>query len=101
MHNRTLNALQFDDITVTHTEGSTPDYTVLWSPTFQTGVAISSSEWTTESSRLTISNESNDADTASARFSTDVPGQYSAVNKIVDTAGDTAERLITFIFYER
>ena len=98
MHNKTLNALQFSDITVQHHENDEPTYTVLWSPVMLSSTVISTSEWSTETSGLTISNEANTADNASARFSASSPGRYRAVNKIKDSAGDSSERYITFVF---
>lgn len=98
MHNRVLNALQFFEITVRHHQGAKPTYTVQWSSTLPTGVTISTSTWSTEQSNLTISNEANDNDTASARFSASSAGEYLAVNKITDSSGDIDERWLTLIF---
>jgi len=98
MHNRTLNALQFYDITVRHHEGAKPTYTFQWSAALPPTVTISSSAWATTDSNLTISNEANDNDVASARFSASDPGSYTATNTIVDSDGNTDQRIITFIF---
>jgi hypothetical protein len=98
MHNKTLNAVQFSAITVRHSENDQPTYTIKWSSAFPSGVGVDSSTWTAESSGLTISNESYCCDETSARFAAGDPGKYRAVNKIVDSEGDTAERRITIIF---
>jgi len=98
VHNRNLNALQYFEITVTHHENATPTYTVQWSCTLPTGVTISTSSWSTEDSNVTIANEANDNDTASARLSASSPGNYMVVNTIVDSDGNTDERWIHIIF---
>lgn len=100
MHNRELNALQFFQITVRHHENATPTYTIKWSPTLPTGVTVSNSTWSTEDSNLTISNQANDTDTASARFTASSPGQYRAVDTITDSSGNKDERWLDLIFKE-
>jgi len=72
----------------------------MWSSTLPTGVTVSNSTWSTEDSNLTISNEANDGDLASARFTASSPGQYRAINTITDSSGNKDERWLNLIFKE-
>ena len=97
MHNKTLNALQFTEITIRQSENAAILYKIQWSSTFSGSTVISTSTWSTEDSNLTIADEADTDDDASARLSASSPGVYRAVNKIVTDAGDTDERTIRLV----
>ena len=98
MHSRKLNANSFYELSFRQHEKAAKTYTTQWSSNFETGVTISSSTWTTEDANLTIANEANDNDEASARISASSTGIYQVINQIVDSNGDTDERIFTRVF---
>lgn len=91
-----FNALLSYEVTARQHENAALTYTWKWSPALPSSVTVSSSAWSSEDSGLTIANEANDTDSASARLSGDT-GQYEVINKIVDSAGDTHERIIHLV----
>jgi len=97
MHNRTLNSLQFYEITIRQHENAAPTYTIQWASDLGTGVTISTSTWSTEDSNLTIASEANTTTQTSARLSSTSKGTYTAVNKITTSDGDTFERILRLI----
>jgi len=98
MHNKTLNAIQFSEMTVTVSENSSSVWTIKWSSDMETGRTVAASSWSTEDSNLTIGSAGNDTVSTYATFSASDPGQYRAVNKMTDDAGSIDERAIIFIF---
>lgn len=94
---RTFNARNREVFTK-QTEDSAITYTWNWAAELDTDT-ISTSSWTSEDSGVTIANEANDTQTASARLSGDT-GRYRVINKIVTAAGDTMERYIDLIINE-
>ena len=97
INKRTLNARQME-LKAQQSENSELTYTVDYATELDTDT-ISTSTWTSEDSGVTIANEANDTQTASARLSGDT-GRYRIVNKVVTAAGDTYERYIDLIIYE-
>ena len=98
MHNRVLNALQFDEITVSVSENSSTLWTIKWSSAMETGRSVAASEWATEDSNLSILSPGYDADVTNASFSASSPGRYKVTNKITDDLGNLDERSIIFVF---
>lgn len=98
MHNKTLNALQFSEITVTVSENSSSVWTIKWSSAMGTGRTVDASAWSTEDSNLSITSEGFDGTQTNAVFSASDPGRYRAVNLITDDLGQQDERTIVFIF---
>ena len=98
MHNRTLNALQFDEITVSVSENSSTLWTIKWSSAMASGRTIAASAWSSEDSGLSISSPGFDGDVTNATFSASSPGRYKATNKITDDLGNLDERSIIFVF---
>jgi len=99
MHNKTLNALQFYNLTVRQHENAAITYTIKWSPAFATGVTLSTSTWSSEDSGVTIANAASTTTAATARISAS-PGRYRVVNKITTSAGDTDERYLDVIVHD-
>ena len=92
MHNKTLNALRTQRLDVKQAENAALTYVVNWAAVLD-GATVASSSWSTEDGSLTIANEANTTLQASARLSGDI-GTYRAINQIVDSDGDTHERVI-------
>ena len=90
---RTLNALQFNSQRFQQQENAAKTYKVFWGAELESAT-ISTSAWSTENSTVTISNEANTTTEASARLTASNPGTFRVVNKIVDSAGDTQERVL-------
>lgn len=90
---RTLNALQFNTQRFQQQENASKTYTVSWGAELESAT-ISTSAWSAEDSGVTIANEANTTTEASARLTGSNPGTYRVVNKIVDSGGDTHERVL-------
>ena len=97
INKRELNA-RYQTLQGSQTEESAQTYTVNWATELDTDT-ISTSAWSCEDSGLTIANEANTTQSASARLSGDT-GRYRIINKIVTASGDTMERYIDLIIME-
>ena len=97
MHNRDLNALQFQKITVRTHENATPFYTVRYGALLGSAT-ISTSTWTTNSSNLSITEKTRTNTTAVAKFTASHPGTYRTINQITDSDGEILERTIIIVF---
>ena len=97
MHNRDLNALQFQTITVRHHEHATPFYTVKYGPILGSAT-ITNSAWSTNNSDLSITGKTATTTTTSAKFTASHPGTYTAVNTVTDSDGEIIQRKIILVY---
>jgi len=90
MTKNTLEAKQRQSQLYQQQENASILRTVNWSAELDTDT-ISASEWKSEYSGASIADESNTANTASARVSGDV-GKHTITNKITTSSGNIMER---------
>jgi len=95
MSDRTLYAISDQRQPFNLHENEAITHTVNWRNVI--GGTISTSAWSSESG-LTVASATNDDYTASARLSGS-QGRYRVTNKVVDTNGDTHERILDIAIF--
>lgn len=94
MTDRTLYAINDQKQPFNLHENEALTFTVNWRNVI--GGTVLTSTWSTEDNGITIAAQANDSYTTSCRLSGQ-RGHYIVVNKVVDTDGDTHERLLDVV----
>lgn len=94
MADRTLYAIRHNGQPFNLNENEALTFTVDWHNVI--GGTISTSTWSSDDSGVTIASAANGTHTATARLSAS-RGRYVVVNTVVDTDGDTHQRLLDVV----